>query len=146
MSVGKINISDTVAKIERGLASDSRIPAEFRALVELLLMVVKLLVKQRGRNSDNSSTPPSLDPNRKRGSKRKAKGKKKKPGGQPGHDGVHLEQVKDPDVVETIEVDRKSLPKGKVQACWVRGPASHRCSGVQGGDRVSSGDTRELDR
>lgn len=113
MSVGKINFSDTIAKVEKSLGDDNRIPPEFKALVELLLLVVKLLVKRQGLNSSNSSKPPSLDPNRERGSKRKGKGKKRKPGGQPGHDGTHLEQVKDPDVVETIELDRRSIPPGK---------------------------------
>jgi len=111
MSVDKINISETIAKIEKSLLAEKGASAEFRGLVELLLVVVKLLVERRGRNSNNSSTPPSMDPNRKRGSK--GKGKKHKPGGQPGHDGAHLEQVKDPDFVETIEVDRKSVPPGK---------------------------------
>jgi transposase len=113
MSIDKINISETIAKIEKGLHDDSRIPSEFKTLVELLLLVVKLLVKSRGLNSSNSSVPPSQDPNRERGSKRKGKGKKRRPGGQPGHDGAYLEQVKDPDFVETIELDRKSIPQGK---------------------------------
>jgi transposase len=112
MSVEKINVSETIAKIERSLWEDKRIPSEFRTLVELLLLVVKLLVKRLNVNSRNSSRPPSQDPNRKRGSKRKGKGKKRKPGGQIGHDGAYLEQ-REPDVVETIEVDRKTLPPGK---------------------------------
>ena len=64
MSIDKINISETIAKIEKGLHDDSRIPSEFKTLVELLLLVVKLLVKSRGLNNSNSSVPPSQDPNR----------------------------------------------------------------------------------
>ena len=112
MSIGKINISETIAKIEKRLQQESGLSAEFKELVELLLLVVKLLVKQKGLNSHNSSKPPSQDPNRKRGSTRKGKGKKRNPGGQPGHEGSHLELVKDPDVVEFITVDRESIPKG----------------------------------
>jgi transposase len=113
MSVDKINISETIARIEKSLSEEKGASAEFRGLVELLLVVVKLLVERRSRSSNNSSLPPSQDPNRKRGSKRKGKGKKRKPGGQPGHDGACLEQVEDPDFVETIEVDRKSIPPGR---------------------------------
>jgi transposase len=110
LSVGKINFNETIARVEKCLHEDVRIPAEFKALVELLLLVVKLLVKRQGINSSNSSKPPSQDPNRTRGSK--SKGKKRKPGGQPGHNGSHLAQVANPDVVETIELDRRSLPSG----------------------------------
>ena len=113
MSVDKININETIAKIEKSLREDKRIPSEFKALVDLLLLVVKLLVKRLNLNSRNSSRPPSLDPNRERGSKRKGKGKKRRPGGQVGHDGAYLEQVREPDLVETIEVDRRTLPLGK---------------------------------
>lgn len=111
MSINKINISETIARTEKSLSQEKGASTEFRGLVELLLVVVKLLVEQRGLNSSNSSVPPSQDPNRERGSKRK--GKKRKPGGQPGHDGAYLEQVKDPDFVETIELDRKTIPPGK---------------------------------
>ena len=113
MSVDKINISETIAKIETSLREDKRIPSEFKTLVDLLLLVVKLLAKRLNLNSRNSSRPPSMDPNRKRVLKRKGKGKKLKPGGQVGHDGAYLEQVREPDIVETIEVDRRSLPPGR---------------------------------
>lgn len=107
-----INISETIAKVERSLAKDNRIPGEFRALVELLLLIVKLLVDKTTLNSRNSSKAPSSDPNRPRGSRKKTRGVKRKPGGQPGHEGSKIEQVADPDEVERIEIDRKTLPKG----------------------------------
>lgn len=113
MSVDKINITETIAKVERSLRRDKKISAELRSLVELLLLIVTLLVKKVNLNSRNSSKPPSTDPNRKRGSKRKGKGKKRKPGGQPGHNGNHLKLVKDPDRVVTIEVDRSTIPAGR---------------------------------
>jgi transposase len=113
VSVDKININETIAKVEENLRKHANLPAEFRALVELLLLIVKLLIKRINLNSNNSSKPPSIDFNRKRGSKQKGKGKKRKPGGQPGHNGTNLEQVADPDRVETIEVDRSTIPAGK---------------------------------
>lgn len=113
MSIDKININETIARVEASLCEYKEIPAEFRSLVELLLLVVKLLVKKVNLNSNNSSKAPSTDPNRKRGSKRKGKGKKRKPGGQLGHDGTHLKPVADPDRIETIVVDRSTIPAGK---------------------------------
>ena len=76
MSVGKINIDETITKVERSLREDKRIPPEFRVLVELLLLVVRLLVKKLNTNSSNSSKPPSMDPNRERGPKQDEEGKK----------------------------------------------------------------------
>ena len=111
MSIDKINISETIAKVEASLCEHKNIPVEFGALVELLLLIVKLLVKKLNLNSRNSSKPPSTDPNRKRWSKRK--GKERKPGGQVGRDGAYLERVREPDFVETIKVDRHSLPPGR---------------------------------
>lgn len=113
MSVEKININESIAKAETSLREQKNISAEFRATMELLIVIVKILVQRLGVNSGNSSKPPSTDPNRKRGSKTKGKGKKRKPGGQPGHNGTHLAQVANPDRVETIEVDRSTIPKGK---------------------------------
>lgn len=104
-----IDIGEMIARVEKSLRKDKRIPVEFRALVEFLLVVVKVLVERVGVSSRNSGLPPSLDPHRKRG--RKTKGTRR-PGGQPGHAGARREFVSNPDVVEQIRVDRRSLPKG----------------------------------
>jgi hypothetical protein len=71
-----------------------------------------VLVELRARldqNSRNSSRPPSLDgyakpPVDKNRSLRRRSGRK--PGGQPGHDGHHLERREDPDraVLHRLEV------------------------------------------
>ena len=37
----------------------------------------------------------------------------KKPGGQNGHEGFRLEQVENPDEIENIEIDRRTIPSGK---------------------------------
>jgi transposase len=111
VSINDINITETIARVERTLFEDKRISPEFRGLVELLLIIIKLLVDKIGLNSRNSSKPPSQDPHRVRGRKTKAKGKKRKPGGQPGHKGSCLKPVEKPDVVHEIKIDRKSLPK-----------------------------------
>lgn len=113
MSVNDINITETIAKVEKTLREDKAISEEFRALVGVLLVIVKLLVDKLGLNSNNSSKPPSSDPNRPRGRRSRASGEKRKPGGQPGHKGAHLVRVDKPDVIETIEIDRRTLPPGR---------------------------------
>jgi transposase len=113
VSINDVNITETIAKVEKTLREDKRVPAEFRSLVELLLVIVKLLVDKLGLNSRNSSKPPSSDPNRPRGRRKQTGGEKRKPGGQPGHKGAHLKPVDNPDVIETIDIDRKKLSPGR---------------------------------
>ena len=84
MTVGKINISDTLKSVESTLREDKSISPQVRVMMELLVVVINLLLGKLGLNSKNSSTPPSKDPKRQRGSKRKAKGEKRRPGGQKG--------------------------------------------------------------
>lgn len=112
MSITDINITDTIGKVEKSLAEEKNLSPEMRSLVQLLLLIVKLLVDKVGLNSRNSSKPPSTDPNRPRGRRTKAGAVKRKPGGQPGHKGSQIERVANPDVVETIDIDRTTLPKG----------------------------------
>lgn len=113
MSIGKINVTDTLKKVDGLLREDKTISPQVRAMMDLLVLVINLLLGKLGLNSSNSSTPPSKDPHRKRGSKRKAKGKKRKPGGQNGHEGTTLQREKNPDRIETIEVDRRTIPSGQ---------------------------------
>lgn len=62
-----------------------------------------------GLDSHNSSKPPSTDPNRER--KVRAVGDKKA-GGQPNHKGSTLTLREEPDEIEHIAIDRRTLPKG----------------------------------
>jgi len=112
MSVDRINISETINRVESFLRKDKSTSPQVRAMMELLVTIIKLLVNKFGLNSRNSSKPPSSDPNRKRGSTKKTKGKKRKPGGQRGHKGTNLQKVENPDHVETIEIDKRTLPPG----------------------------------
>ena len=94
--------------------TDNRsIAPHVQALFKLLVAVINLLLGKLGVNSTNSSTPPSRDPNRQCGSKRKGKGQKRKPGGQNGHPGARLEVHANPDRIEAIEIDRRTLPHGR---------------------------------
>ena len=112
MTVGKINITDALKSAESLLRDDQSLPPQVRAMMELLILVIKLLAGKLGLNSSNSSTPPSQDPKRLRGSKQKSKGSKLKPGGQNGHKGTTLKKVSNPDRIETIEIDRRTIPTG----------------------------------
>ena len=113
MSINDVNITETLDSAREMLSSDKTLPTQVRTLIQLLIVIVQLLVNKLGLNSRNSSKPPSADPNRPRGRKSKGRGEKRKPGGQPGHKGSQLTQVKNPEFIETIDIDRKRLPPGR---------------------------------
>lgn len=79
-------------------------------MIEMLLMIITLLAGKLGLNSQNSSKPPSTDPNRKK--KTGANKGNNKPGGQPGRVGKNLEPVDNPDTIIPIKLDKRRLPKG----------------------------------
>lgn len=113
MTVDKIDVSQAIEKTKAILNNDRSMSQEARSIVELLLIIINLLVNKLGLNSSNSSKPPSSDPNRKKGVKKKTKGKKRKPGGQPGHNGTNLKPVDNPDSIETINIDKRTIPPGQ---------------------------------
>ncbi len=103
--------ADALLKTEKDLS-----PA-IKSMMTMLLLVIRLLLNRLGINSENSTTPPSQDLNRKRGSKRTKS--QKKPGGQAGHVGACLEPIENSDRIEEILVDRSQLPKGKYHAVYL---------------------------
>ena len=110
MKADKINITETVESARKLLETDKKISPALRAMFEMLLMIITLLAGKLGLNSQNSSKPPSTDPNR----KKKTGGNKgnNKPGGQPGRVGKNLETVDNPDTIIPIKLDKRRLPKG----------------------------------
>jgi transposase len=112
VSINEVNITETIESAKEVLSSDKTVSPQVRALMQLLIVIVQLLVNKLGLNSRNSSKPPSTDPNRPRVRRSKTGGVKRKPGGQPGHKGRQIEQVASADVVETLDIDRTTLPKG----------------------------------
>lgn len=105
----KINITETVDSARKLLETDKQISPAVRAMFEMLLMIITLLAGKLGLNSQNSSKPPSTDPNRKK--RNRGKGSNK-PGGQPGRVGTNLEPVDNPDTIIPIKLDKRRLPKG----------------------------------
>lgn len=113
MTIDKINVTEALQNVEKLLREDKTASPQFRAMMELLVVVINLLLGKLRLNSSNSSIPPSKDTRRQRGSKKKTQSKKRKPGGQEGHKGANLRWEEKPDRVKEIKVDRRAIPKGK---------------------------------
>jgi len=112
MTVDNINIDATIKHVKELLADDNSLSPAIRASLETLLLLVTILLARLGLNSNNSSKPPSADPNRTK-SPRTSTGRK--PGGQPGHQGITLQPVPDPDEIKIIPIDKSTLPPGQYQ-------------------------------
>lgn len=110
MTVGQIDIKAAIADAENLLQNDQQITPSVRAVMSVLLLALKLLMAKAGMNSRNSSIPPSQDQNRKR---EKKSTDKRKAGGQPGRNGTTLKPVAEPDEVQLIKLDRRTLPRGQ---------------------------------
>lgn len=109
MTIENINIADTLKGVEDLLKQEKDLSPASRAMFEVLVLVITLLVNRLGLNSKNSSKPPSSDPNRK---KTTTKNKGNKIGGQDGHQGTTLQKIDNPDITEFIKLDRRTLPRG----------------------------------
>lgn len=97
------------------LAKEKGLSPALRSMIEMLILVVTLIVNRLGLNSSNSSKPPSTDLNRERKAKKKGR---RKAGGQQGHIGSTLTKVENPDEIQVIKVDKRTLPRGgHYQAC-----------------------------
>jgi transposase len=110
MALSGINVTEALDSARRELAQADDVSPALKASIELLIAIVSLLSNQLGLNSRNSSKPPSTDPNREKKSRARSS---RKPGGQPGHDGKTLEPFDDPDDIQDIRIDRRTLPRGR---------------------------------
>jgi transposase len=113
MMIDNIPVEKTLERVKQQIEEEKNLSPALRASLELLLSLVKLLLNRLGLNSRNSSKSPSSDPNR----KKKRHNGNNKPGGQKGHTGNHLELVDDPDHVESLKVDRATLPTDGTFRC-----------------------------
>jgi transposase len=111
MKIENIDVNKTLNSARTLLTEDKNISPALKAMVEILLVIITLLMNRFNLNSKNSSKPPSSDPNREKENKKKASNKK--PGGQNGHVGKNLKPVENPDEITLIPLDKSTLPKGK---------------------------------
>ncbi len=113
MKIENLEVEQIIEKVKKQIEEEKTISPALRASLEMLLTLVTLLLNRLGLNSRNSSKPPSSDPNR----KKKRKNGNNNPGAQKGHTGNHLELVDDPDHVESLKVDRATLPSDGTFRC-----------------------------
>ena len=113
MSVGNVNVGAALAKVEAMLRRDRSISPAVRGTIELLVLIITLMMAKLGVNSSNSGIAPSKDPGRPRGAKPKTKGTPRKPGGQKGHRGTTLEWTAEPSRIESLAIDRRTIPPGQ---------------------------------
>jgi len=104
-----IDIDTTLKELELTLHQENDLSPSLKSMIRVLILVVKLLTNRIGLNSNNSSKPPSSDPNRVKKHRKKSD---KKAGGQKQHPGTTLKQIETPDEVERLQIDRRTLPKG----------------------------------
>jgi len=104
-----IDIDGAIKNIESALKQEENLSPALKSMINILIMVVKLLTNRMGLNSKNSSKPPSTDHKPPKNTRKKST---KKTGGQNGHVGTTLRPVDEPDEIEIIKIDRRSLPKG----------------------------------
>ena len=109
MTLNNDNIKETIDNAKILLAKEKNISPALRAVIQLLLVFMEAMLGRLNLNSKNSSKPPSTDPNRKKSSK--SGQSNKKPGGQPGRIGTQLKPVSDPDHIQQLKLDKRTLPK-----------------------------------
>jgi transposase len=115
MTIDSIDVDATVRKVREFMKQEKNISPAFKAVLDVLLVLVVAMLNRITLNSGNSSTPPSKDSKKKRPPKKKRNPNGNKPGGQKGHVGTTLEPFSDPDEVHVIEIDRSMLPEGNYQ-------------------------------
>ncbi len=79
--------------------------------MSMLVLMVKLLTNRVNKNSSNSNKPPSSDPNRLKSTR--AKTDKNAGVKKDTKEGSTLKQIDEPDEVEKVKLDKRTLPKGK---------------------------------
>ncbi len=116
MTVGHVNVKETIERIQKEISNDKSISPVLISSIELLIVVIQMLFDRQSMNSSNSSLPPNPD-NKKRSRGKDRKKRKKKGensvGGQEGHAGKTLTQYEEVDEVTYIPIDRRSLPIGE---------------------------------
>lgn len=114
MRIENIDVTKTLEEARAALKKEKNLSRSTTLVFELLITIVVILINRMGLNSKNSSKPPSTDNNTDRsGDKNKKKKRKKNKGGQNGHEGKTLHPVDNPDKIEELKIDRRTLPRGE---------------------------------
>lgn len=111
MKIEDVNVTKVIEEARQMLKAEKGISASFSAVISILLTLFEAILLRLNTNSQNSSKPPSQDPNRNKNPK--AGDGKKKPGGQLGRVGKNLKLEENPDEIIHVPVDRSALPKGR---------------------------------
>lgn len=109
MTLDRISINKTIANVEQLLKDDTTLTPALHAAIQMLILAVQLLADRAKLDSRNSSKPPATDPHRAR---KTVKPSGRKAGGQIAHIGSNLAQIDKPDVIHTLTLDKRRLPKG----------------------------------
>jgi transposase len=72
LKVDNIDVEAAIKSVKALLETDKSLTPALKAALNMLLLLVTLLINQKGLNSKNSSIPPSSDPNRKKVAKAKS--------------------------------------------------------------------------
>jgi len=114
MKIENIDVNETLDAVNASLEGDKNLSSTTKDAINKLVDVVNLLMNRLNLNSSNSSKPPSSDTDTNTDKNKKKRNKSNNPrGGQKGHEGVTLEPVDDPDKIENIVIDKRTLPRGK---------------------------------
>jgi hypothetical protein len=95
MTVGHVNVKQTIERIQKEISKDKSISPILTSSIELLIAVFQMLFDRQSMNSTNRSLSPSTDNKRRsRGKDKKKRSKKgeKNIGGQESHAGSTLTQ------------------------------------------------------
>jgi transposase len=113
MKISDFDVNETIEKAKQLLKEETQISPALSAIFQVLILIVGLMASRLGRNSKNSSTPPSQDPNRARKKKMAGDIQKRKPGGQLNHAGCTLVKTETPDKIEVLAIDMLTIPAGR---------------------------------
>ena len=111
MKLNNSTVMKTVDNAKALLKKEKTLSPALRSILLLLFAFMQVMFEHLSLNSKNSSKPPSTDQNGKKKKTRK-RNTNNKPGGQPGRTGKQLKPVHDPDQIEEIKLDKRTLPKG----------------------------------
>lgn len=110
MKIDRIDVDAAIDNARALIEQEIDLSPALRSALGVLLLLVTVLLNRTTLNSKNSSQPPSADPNRTKSSRQKSD---RSSGAQKGRNGTTLRKVCDPDIIKSLKLDRRTLPKGQ---------------------------------